>query len=259
LYGAPHRLQEKNFAQIVAFLAGYGAPPRGVAHVVCLKTTNNLSRFFLAAGEGSAPFFAGLKASCRSLFTHERIWIMSMDIFAYAVTAGETQGEEIHRWSGHLWFKQWWFDLVADEQAIERGALHEPAQAPVVTSAELDRFEANYFHRCIFSNKYIILLLKILEFDMDNYQLERRISALEEAMDALKKTLQKAYEEDSLRMLKIERTVEGIQDQLKEYDMVRTAVIRSYARTHPEVTRDMVRLEEILGTLPPGFKKHSSD
>jgi hypothetical protein len=42
---------------------------QGAAHVVVgPKTTNNLSRFFLAAAEGSAPFFAGLKASRRSLF-----------------------------------------------------------------------------------------------------------------------------------------------------------------------------------------------
>ena len=62
---------------------------------------------------------------------------MNSDIFAYAVTAGETHGEEIHRWSGHSWFKQWWFDMVAIEQGVD-----QPAQAPVVTSAELDRFEA---------------------------------------------------------------------------------------------------------------------
>ena len=51
---------------------------------------------------------------------------MSLEIYAYVVPAGETQGEEIHRWSGHDWFKQWWFDLVADEQAIERGACMNP-------------------------------------------------------------------------------------------------------------------------------------
>jgi hypothetical protein len=110
---------------------------QGAARMLfCPKTTNNLSRFFLAAAEGSAPFLAGLKASCRSLFTHERIWIMSMDIFAYAVTAEETHGEEIHRWSGHSWFKGWWFDMVAIEQGVD-----EPREAPMVTNAELDRFE----------------------------------------------------------------------------------------------------------------------
>jgi hypothetical protein len=61
---------------------------------------------------------------------------MNSDIFAYAVTAGETHGEEIHRWSGHSWFKQWWFDLVAIEQGVDK-----PRAAPMVTNAELDRFE----------------------------------------------------------------------------------------------------------------------
>ena len=61
---------------------------------------------------------------------------MSMDIFAYAVPAGETHGEEIHRWSGHSWFKEWWFDMVAIEQGVDK-----PRAAPMVTNAELDRFE----------------------------------------------------------------------------------------------------------------------
>jgi hypothetical protein len=61
---------------------------------------------------------------------------MSLDIFAYAVPSGETQGEEIHRWSGHSWFKGWWFDMVAIEQGVD-----EPREAPMVTNAELDRFE----------------------------------------------------------------------------------------------------------------------
>ena len=61
---------------------------------------------------------------------------MSLDIFAYAVPAGETHGEEIHRWSGHSWFKQWWFDMVAIEQGVDK-----PRAAPMVTNAELDRFE----------------------------------------------------------------------------------------------------------------------
>ena len=94
---------------------------------------------------------------------------------------------------------------------------------------------------------------------MDNHQLEQRIIALEKELGALKEGGQKVYEHHSLSILKVEVAVEGIQDQLKEYDMVRTAAIRSYASTHPEVTRDMVRLEEILGTLPPGFKKRSSE
>jgi hypothetical protein len=50
--------------------------------------------------------------------------------------AGETHGEEIHRWSGHSWFKGWWFDMVAIEQGVD-----EPREAPMVTNAELDRFE----------------------------------------------------------------------------------------------------------------------
>ena len=61
---------------------------------------------------------------------------MSLDIFAYAVPAGETHGEEIHRWSGHSWFKGWWFDMVAIEQGVDK-----PRAAPMVTTAELDRFE----------------------------------------------------------------------------------------------------------------------
>jgi hypothetical protein len=93
---------------------------------------------------------------------------------------------------------------------------------------------------------------------MDNHQLEQRILALEKELSTLKESGQKVYEFLSLSTLQLELAVERIDDQLKEYDMVRTAAIRSYACTHPEVTNDMVRLDEILGILPRDFKKPPS-
>lgn len=94
---------------------------------------------------------------------------------------------------------------------------------------------------------------------MDNHQLEQRILALEEELAAFKKTFQKADEEDSLQMLKMELVVEAIRDMLKEYDMVHAAAFCGYFATHPEVRRDLLKVEDILGTLPPEFKNRPSE
>ena len=92
---------------------------------------------------------------------------------------------------------------------------------------------------------------------MDNQQLEQRIIALEKELAALKEGGQKVYEFLSLSTLKVELAVERIEDRLKEYDMVHAAAFRSYFATHPEVTRDMVELEKILGTWPSDKKPPS--
>ena len=93
---------------------------------------------------------------------------------------------------------------------------------------------------------------------MDNHDLERRLTALEEGLAALKNTVQRVSEGESLRSLKIELSVEAIQDQLKEYDMVRAAAFGGYFATHPEVRQDLTKLEDILGTWPPEPKKPPS-
>jgi uncharacterized coiled-coil protein SlyX len=86
---------------------------------------------------------------------------------------------------------------------------------------------------------------------MDKFEYEERIAALESQMAALKRTVQKISEQDSVRMLKTELKVEAIQDQLKEYDLVQTAAYGGYFATHPEVRRDLSYLQEIIGVWPP--------
>ena len=61
---------------------------------------------------------------------------MGLDIYAYALEAGATEGEEIHYWRKHLALAEWCSKL-----AVERGdeAWNEPAQSIELTSADLDR------------------------------------------------------------------------------------------------------------------------
>jgi hypothetical protein len=65
--------------------------------------------------------------------------IMGLDMTAYAVPAGASEGEQFHYWRKHHKLLRWCAALD-----IERGgaAWDEPAQSIILTSADIDRLES---------------------------------------------------------------------------------------------------------------------
>ena len=64
---------------------------------------------------------------------------MGLDMTAYAIPAGASEGEQFHYWRKHHELLKW-----CEALDIERGgaAWDEPAQSVILTSADLDRLES---------------------------------------------------------------------------------------------------------------------